>query len=321
MAICLMLALAVPAPRALGAEPTLYERIARGTVIVHGRCQESGRRAGVGVVEALRGSVPADRIWVTFRLENLNRLPGSPKVEFVVGTESILIVEAETDEAGRAKGADRYVLVEGARSKIDLPSEGAPALIDAVRRIIAIQALKDQNETWEAHRALLAEKNPHLVRTGFEEVLKFRLGREDLVVPLLGHLSGPSPEFRSLSLRVIGQIFATGRRTGVEIPSSALLASEALARARGDQEAPVRVEAVRALRKLGRSTLVDPLRGIAGSDPSQMVRYEAEVALREVQGDEPRSGPAPPATAPPPPSPDPLPPRLPHCFDTPGDGT
>ena len=186
------------------------------------------------------------------------------------------------DSSERPIGGDRFQLTGGIRGKIDLPPEGSEALLGAARRLSAIQKLTDQEEVWEAQKALLGETNPWLVRVGFEEVLKFRLGDEALVMPLLAHLDGPRPEFRRLAIQVIGQMFERQRRSGSAIPSSDLLVKETLARARGDEVAEVRAEAVRTLRRLQRPELAETLREIAAKDPSQLVRYEAQVALKEL---------------------------------------
>src|SRR5207247_7193864 len=122
------------------------------------------------------------------------RAPGSLKIEFEPGAESLFVLERGRTEDGRLKAADRFLLADGVWGKIDLPAEGSAGVIEAARRIGSIQALKDQNEVWDAQRRLLGDPNPLLVRTGFEETLEFRLGGEAEVVALPGHLAGPRPE-------------------------------------------------------------------------------------------------------------------------------
>jgi hypothetical protein len=264
--------------------PTLYERIAAGSLVVRARCMLTGKRATVQVLETLKGSCPATSLQIAFRSENFNRTPGSPKIEFQEGQESILVLDRERDDRDQLRGEDRWELVGGWRGKIDLPPEGGPALVQAAQRLAAIQAMKNQLEVWTAQRDLLREVNPILVTAGFEEILKFHLGDETLVAPLLAHLDGPRPEFRVQACKVLGQMFGKGRRTGKEIPSADLLTSEALARASGDESPEVRTEAVRALRELKRKELLDPLARIASSDPSQMVRFEALLGVMELRG-------------------------------------
>lgn len=263
---------------------SLYERIASGALVVRARCRFPGKRAAIDVLEILKGTCGATSLQVAYRSDNYNRAPGTPKVEFQEGQESILVLERERDDRNRLRAEDRWELVGGWRGKIDLPPEGGPALVEAAQRLASIQTLKNQMEVWDAQRELLRERNPILVSAGFEEVLKFRLGDETLVTPLLGHLDGPRPEFRVLACRVLGQMFDRSRRTGKEIPSADLLTSETLARASGDESSEVRAEAVRALRELKRKELLDPLARIASNDPSQMVRYEAQLGVLELRG-------------------------------------
>src|SRR5215475_15838179 len=84
-------------------------------------------------------------------------------------------------------------------------------LVAAAQRLAAIQTIKNQMEVWSAQRDLLREVNPILVTAGFEEILKFHLGDETLVTPLLTHLDGPRPEFRIQACKVLGQMFGKGR--------------------------------------------------------------------------------------------------------------
>ncbi len=231
-----------------------------------------------------KGSWSAPTLQVAFRSDNVNRAPGTSKIVFEPGADAILVLEPELDSRERPIGGDRFQLTGGIRGKIELPPEGAEALLAAARRLSAIQRLTNQEEVWEAQKGLLSETNPWLVRVGFEEVLKFRLGDEALVMPLLAHLDGPRPEFRREAARVIGQMFERQQRTGSALPSSDLLVRETLARARGDEAAEVRVEAVHALRLLERPELAATFREIAAKDPSQLVRYEAQVALKDLAG-------------------------------------
>jgi hypothetical protein len=277
------LASVVPGRPAPAAENTLYERIASGPLVVHGRCQAVGQRASVVVLEVLKGAYSGSSLQVAFRAQNTDRAPGAPKIEFVLGGESLLVLETEKDSRGRDRGSDRFILSGGYQGKIDVPLEGGPALVAAARRIGAIQSMRDQMEIWQAQKDLLGEVNPWLVAAGFDEVLKFRLGDETLVVVLLGHLDGPRPEFRRQALAVIEQIFEREVRTGTEIPSNDLLIRETLLRASGDEFPDIRARAVRTLRKARRSDLLATFQQLASSDPSQDVRYEAAVALKELE--------------------------------------
>ena len=114
---------ALSAPFARAAEPTLYERIALGPLIVHGACGSIERRAQIDVKEVLKGAYPGSQLWVSYKTENFNRSPGSPRIEFQKDEESILVLEPERDGKRRIKAPDRFVLVSGPQGKIDLPAE------------------------------------------------------------------------------------------------------------------------------------------------------------------------------------------------------
>src|ERR1043165_9858947 len=90
--------LAAGVGNALGAdEPTLYERMGQGRLVVHGRCLLSGRRATIEVLSVLKGHYDSPRLTVSYRSDNYNRTAGSAKIEFEPGAESVLILEPELD--------------------------------------------------------------------------------------------------------------------------------------------------------------------------------------------------------------------------------
>jgi hypothetical protein len=109
--------------------PTFYERIAAGSLVVRSRVLTIGKRATVQVVEVLKGAYKGDTLQVAFRGGELQPHPGSPKIDFQDGQDSILVLERERDDRDRLREEDRWELVGGWRGKIDLPAEGAPALV------------------------------------------------------------------------------------------------------------------------------------------------------------------------------------------------
>jgi hypothetical protein len=271
----------VAASAAHAETPTLYQRIASGSLVVHGRCFAVGKRASILVLENLKGKYATNTLQVAYRSDNYNRQPGVEKIVFVLGAESILVLNPELSDDGVPKGPDRF-LAGGSRGKIDLPAEGGPAVLQAAERLTSIMALGDQTSVWTAQRELIRETNPILVGAGFEEILKFRLGDESIAMPLVTHIEGPRPEFQRSALKVLAQMFEKQKRTGQSVASSDLLLQEAITRASGDESPETRVEAVKALRALGRPDLAEIFGRIASSDPSQLVRYEAQIALKEL---------------------------------------
>jgi hypothetical protein len=145
--------------------------------------------------------------------------------------------------------------------------------------------MKNQMDVWTAQRELLREVNPILVTAGFEEILKFHLGDESVglaaaVAPRRDRAPNSGSRPARCSARCSGRAAARERT----FPSGDLLTSEALARASGDESPEVRAEAVRALRELRSKDLLDPLARIASNDPSQNVRYEAQLGVMELRG-------------------------------------
>jgi len=267
---------------------TLYEKLAYGRLIIIGTCLQQGWRAMIQVDEVLKGDLAAQRIQIAFRLQNFERSPGDPEIGFIVGERAILVLEPDPMEGGDEKDVAVYGLSRGPEGKIDIPAEGAEALLGAVRRMVRIQSLGDQNEVWEEQRQLLREVNPLLVETGFQQVLKFRLGNESLLPLLSRYLSHPRDSFRLDALRVLAQIFDASRRRGERLSESGTLIAEVLVIARGDTSAEVRAQAIRVLSVSGRGDLREFMQEVARSDPSQLVRYEAQRSLLELEAPAPR---------------------------------
>lgn len=282
LTIAVLIGAAFALQPSLAAEPTLYERLAASPLVIHGRCEAIGKRATIEVLGVFKGNWPDRTLEVAFRGQNYNRQAGTEKIVFELGGESLFVLVPERDSRERVVGGSRFALAGGLEGKIDIPSEGGPALLDAGKRLCAIQKLANQNDVWAAHRQLVSEANPHLARAGLEEVLKFHLGDESVAPAILNQMVGPRLDFRKMALQVAAQIFEREVRTGKPLASSDLLARETLARATGDESPEVRVEAVRALRRLRRSEFTEAFEQMASADTSQMVRYEAQVALKEL---------------------------------------
>ncbi len=267
------------------AEPrTLYEKLAFSRTIVIGTCVEQGRFAKIDVAEVLKGDVAPPQILIAYRLANWDRTsPEEEKIEFLVGERSILLIEPDATEDGRVRESGRFVLARGAEGKITVPEEGSQALLAAVRRMIEIQGITDQNAQWDAHRALLEEANPLLVETGIEEVLKFRLGTQAMLPTLDRFLTHPRDGYRMGAVRILVQLLEGARRRGEKIPDLDSIGADLMAVLGGDPVPEIRARAVQALCLTPRSDLADTLRQAARADASQIVRYEAQRALRDLK--------------------------------------
>ena len=109
--------------------PTLFEKLAESPLVIHGRCRQEGVRATVEVLAVLKGTYKAPTLEVRYHSDNLNRDPGSQKIGFESGAESILVLEPEKSDDGRVKSETRFILAGGARGKIDLPPEAVFTLV------------------------------------------------------------------------------------------------------------------------------------------------------------------------------------------------
>lgn len=262
---------------------TVYERMARADLVIRARTVDGALRfADCEVLEVLRGSYPARRIQIAFRLDNMLRLNWDDRIAFDDGVESILLLSPALDAAGEPLGPDRYSLVGGFLGKIDLPPEGFEAYIQAFRRMGEILSLTDIHAAWQAHRELLREHNPYLIETGFNEVLKFRLGNQAMVPVLLDHLESRHDAFRADALAVLAQIFESGHRRGARLDNEDHVVACILTSAISDDNPDVRVRAVQALQAFGRPEILSPLRAVARTDPSQHVRYQASLSLYQM---------------------------------------
>jgi len=235
----------------------------------------------------LRGDVRPGRIAIAYKLQNWERDPDEPPIEFRVGERAIMtLVPGEAGDAAR-DGPETYRLAGGTVGKLELPAEGTGAFLEAVRRIVWIQSLEDQTEVWNEHRRLLAETNPLLVEAGFQEVLKFRLGEEEMIPLLLKYLTNPRDAFRLSSLQVLAQILDDAQRKREVIGDLDLVLRDLYNVASGDAAALIRAQAVRTLKVSGRAEALPLLERLALEDDSQLVRYEAQLALLESRGARP----------------------------------
>jgi hypothetical protein len=277
-----LVALLPAVPLAQARPHTLYEKLAYGKTVVLGTCVTEGRFAGIKVDEVLKGELPAPQILIAYRSMNFGRAPGEKPIEFQVGQRSILVIEPDTTESGKVREENRFVLSGGLDGKVDLPEEGSEVLLQAARKLVQVQSQPDQALVWEAERGLLASENYLLVEAGFDEVLKFELGNEAMLPVLQGYFRNPRESFRVGALKVVGQILKSSVRRQAPLADRGAIVQDLLSVARGDASAEVRAQAVRTLREAPRDDLREFFRQVAEADPSQIVRYEARIALSDL---------------------------------------
>jgi hypothetical protein len=280
---CLALA-GPPAARADLIQLTLYEKPAHSDLVVRGKVVRGDLRlAEVAVEEVLKGKYDRSSLFVVFRLDNFTRKSWEEKVQFQNGEPVLLFLKQFEKESGEKPYPDRFSLVRGVQGKVDLPAEGAEAILDATRRFVRVQAQTDIEQSRRDLLAFLKDRNPLVVEAGLQEVHRLRLGREAEVPELLDLLVHPTPGFRQGALRILGQILDGVSEDVRPLASEDHIVSLILGRAREDETDEVRVEAVRALGARGKRDVVPILERIARTDPRQSVRFEAELAAYELR--------------------------------------
>jgi hypothetical protein len=266
---------------------TLYQKTGRATLVVKARAlSDSTRRPQVLVLETIKGSYPErTRLTIVPHFEDrTNPTPWLKREVFRSGEESLLFLQPYVDDWGRSGPTDTFEVLGAHQGKLDIPPEGADALIDAVRRFSSVLALGQMEAQSEALRKMLEEKNPYLLEAALRECRRFRLARAEdapALIPLMEHAR---PDLRQGALDVLEQILQTdGGQPQAGESHRARLFEAAAARARMDEEAAVRARAVSALEAFGDRAALALLESVGSADASQQVRYEALVAARRLR--------------------------------------
>jgi len=268
----------------------LWEKTFRSELVVRTTVLDGDDRlARMRVDEVLKGAYAREELRIVFRAANFTRKTWEEKVSFATGQHLILFLDRYRKN-GVLQAEDQFELFRGTNGREEVPSEGEDAYLQAIRRFVSIQGIDSQLARWEASRKMLSETNPFLVDAGFEQVLKFRLEDASLVPALLGHLDSETVAFRQKAVRCFAQLFeGTTLREG-DLPTEDHVRDLLLNKAMKDPSPDVRVESIKALSVWKDPELVASLRAIAGQDPSQAVRYQAERVIYELEntGGDPR---------------------------------
>jgi hypothetical protein len=296
-----LLALTWAGPTLADVRPlTLYQKSARAALVVRARAMsDSTRRPPVEILEVYKGIYSSRTLYIVpFLQDYANPKPWLRREVFRKGEEYVLFLNpyekdpdrAFDDTGGGGKGAEEerpdqlFVVLNADQGMSLLPSEGAVALTEAIRRFVAILALGQHDLQAEALRGLLTEKNPNLVEAGLSEVERFDLAEPQDLPVLLQLLGSVRAEFRGASLRVIGQICRAMRVSGRELRERQEIFTKVVDRAYNDQEPSVRSDAVGTLADLGGTDTVAVLRAVSDRDPDQQVRYRAQVVIIGIEG-------------------------------------
>lgn len=267
-----------------GVPSSTYEWMATAPIVIVGSVAVDDQRyVEFEATTVLRGEVPiGGRVAVDVRSANRDRAPENDRLAPRIGLRYLLLLEPV--EARKKRATSLHRLVHGVAGAREIPAEGGQAFLDAVRRMVAVQEIKDDGRTWQALEGMLEDTNPLLVRTALDLYEKFRRATPvhlPLLRPLLDH---PDPALRAGSMRLIAQVQST--RGPLPEEDRVILVGELASRARRDAVIEVRVAATAALAAFPGSHVEDLLREVAREDPEQAVRFEAQKSLFERNGGE-----------------------------------
>lgn len=265
---------------------TLYQRTGRASLVVRARAlSDSTRRPEVLVLETLKGTYP-ERTRLTLvphAEDNTRPTPWLRREVFRKGEESVLFLETYTDDFGRAGDSRTFKVMGASQGKLDLPPEGADALLTAVRRFASVQALGQMDAQARALRAMLRERNPFLLEAALAECRRFHMAELQDAADLILLTEHARPDLRAGALALLSQILEhPDAITSADFPRQRIFEAVAT-RARLDETPSVRSAAVRTLAAFRDRAALALLEDIGAVDASQQVRYEALVAARRLK--------------------------------------
>ena len=228
--------------------------------------------------QVFRGDVvPGATVRVDLRQANHARsINADPqRLKFEEGQRYLLLLEPGHSTKAQAKGA--LWLVRGVRGARPVPSEGGPALFDAIRTFVDIQDSRSHELTWRRFGDMLEESNPVLLETALAQFQKFRRGEPELIPVLRPLLDHPLGEIRRETAVLLGQILERNRDQ--ELPDEAAVLGDLAGKARRDERVDVRVAATEALGVVPGPGTRRVLEEVAADDPDQLVRFAAEKIL------------------------------------------
>lgn len=264
-----------PAPMRLG----WYEWMGVAPIVVVAEVlADDGKLVQSLAREGIKGGVPAETvILVNLHKANRDRELGVPALKLDRGKSYVLLLTRSSKGKGEVHPV--FDLVRGIKGARPLPAEGAPAVVDAARRLGELQERKNDALLWSSLPEFLDETNPVLVEAALDLYVKFRRGDESIVPSLERLLDHPRPDFRDQAALLLGSILA--RDASRNLPERSTVVATIAGRARRDDDAGVRRTATTALAALEDAGIDEILRAIAKDDPDQNVRFEAQKSLYE----------------------------------------
>jgi hypothetical protein len=261
----------------------LVRRLALGPIVVLARVERAGMKLDLAIEQTFRGRGLTSPLKVAYRGSNVARSVGQPRFAAEEGERAVFVLELTRDSRGNPGQSGLLRPAGGWLGKIPLPAEGADALLDAVKRVIAFQ---DSNSAWGSTTELvgwLTGPNPWLVDAALEQVARLGLADRETVPGLLDRSRDVRPERRVAVVDALGTALSRGRLEpqGGNTSEDDLVRAvrETLVRlARTDPDSRVRRAAVRQLAGSGIPGVRGILEAIARDDSSHDVRYEAAAA-------------------------------------------
>jgi hypothetical protein len=276
-----------PDPSRLRDAADLFTRIERGQVVVLAKAVRTGMKATLAVEQALRGRVASGEITLAFRAVNFGRAAGTPALEIHEGERAIFVL-APRDASGAGSGKLVFLPAGGSDARIPLPAEGAEALVEAARQIVALQDADNPSTTTAELARWLAGANPWLIDIALDQVARLGLADRDVAPALLLRSRDASPMRRTKAVQAIGVALARGRLVSRGAARDPLAGEDDVIQAawetvvrlaRTDPEVEVRQAAIRELARRPTAKTTEILSAIARDDPDQTVRYEAAAAM------------------------------------------
>jgi len=269
----------------------LGSRLSRGVLVLHAEVTRDGGKSRLQLLEPIRGEAPAELV-VDSRQSNAIRDLDTQAFRTVKGEQAVFVLRPYKNRREDVR-LGVFEPAAGGASKIAVPVEGAEALFDAIREIVAFQDAADRGAAEARLIDWIGDRNPWLVDFALDQGSRYGVVDEEWIAPLLRSMRDPSPWRRLTALAALGEAFAMNRfarDASFRQASDALLeessdslraAREEIVRlARSDPDDRVRREAVRRVAASGFKGAGALLESISRDDASQDVRYEAAVELR-----------------------------------------
>ena len=261
------------------ARPDLLELTQRAELVVHGRVFAGNvKHPTIEIIEVLHGRYNGDQLHVVFRFLNHTREPGDRPIHFIENQELLLFLKRST----RVTRPDRFELVRNRYGQVEIPAEGGDALRGAVRTFSAFAAAPVE-EHFGRLQAMLNDPNPMVASTALRQVRKHRIATAAELPVLLRFLRQGAEAERITAAGILEDWLAAARRRGGAVEREDEMLNLLIGAARIDPSVRVRTAAVGALQAWASPRSVEVLEIIAATDPSQIVRFQAELALLRIR--------------------------------------